>query len=134
VVEKSIGLTIVGCGSAKLGLSLAKEFGCVPINKEDSTPHQKLFSLYVDPRREAYQILGLKYKNYFTCGSCLSGTWKALKQGVCKCWCMCSSGNVQQQGGVFVLDQQGDCSFSHLEDIPTDHRDPQDVLKAAGCL
>jgi len=45
---------------------------------------------------------------------------------------MCSSGDVMQQGGVFVLDSEGNCLFKYLEDNPTDHANIKDIFAAAG--
>jgi len=113
-------------------MELAAEIGSRPKQGQSSNKHQDLFRLYVDPKREVYKSLGLLHSTYFNCSQCLSGTWRALKQGITKCWCMCSSGDVKQQGGVFVLNSQGECLFKHLEQTPKDHANIKDIFEAAG--
>jgi hypothetical protein len=130
--QNNIQLVVIGCGTVKLGRSLAMDLGAIPKQGESSNSHQDLFRLYVDPKREAYTSLGLKHKTVVTCGKILKGMWRAVVQGITKCWCMCSSGDVEQQGGVFVLNNNGECLFKHIEDNPQDHADIKETLRAAG--
>eukprot|EP00697_Spironema_sp_BW2_P010844 gnl/Spiro4/26256_TR13093_c0_g1_i1.p2 gnl/Spiro4/26256_TR13093_c0_g1~~gnl/Spiro4/26256_TR13093_c0_g1_i1.p2 ORF type:complete len:109 (+),score=24.75 gnl/Spiro4/26256_TR13093_c0_g1_i1:300-626(+) len=104
--------------------------GSSPTAQHEPTPHQSRVRLFVDEERKLYTSMGLKYKTVFSCGACLRGTFKALWQGIRYCWCFCRSGDVQQQGGVFVT-VNGQCTLRHLEDRPDDHFDPKLLLEAA---
>jgi hypothetical protein len=130
--DKHVELIIIGCGTIKLGTSLGKEFGSIAAEGEAPTEYQKLFKLYVDQQREAYKALGMKEASHVTCARCCAGLFSALKQGITRCWCFCSSGDVKQQGGAFVLNPEGDCLFKHQEKNPTDHADIQQLFEAAG--
>jgi len=124
---RGVKLVVVGCGTIKLGLSVAESFGATAA--EISAGH---FDLFVDQKREAYQTLGLTYGVHVTLRACCCGTIRALWQGITKCWCFPSSGDVKQNGGVFVMKQDGECHFKHIETIPNDHADVKHVLQAAG--
>jgi len=63
------------------------------------------------------------------------GTVYALVKACCCCWCCCGRpGDVLQNGGVVVLDAQGQAVFQFSEKRAQDHADPQAVMKAAQAL
>lgn len=124
---KGVKLVVVGCGTIKFGLSLADSIGAT--SSESAAGH---FDLFVDQKREAYRALGLTYGTHVTCHACCCGTVRALWQGLSRCWCITSSGDVKQNGGVFVMHQDGQCVLAHIETIPADHAPVQQVLTAAG--
>ena len=117
---------VIGCGSPKLAQSLAIDIGAY------AHPH---FHIYTDQDRVAYQALGLVYKSQFDCGLCVRGTVRALWQGVSRCWCICESGDIKQNGGEFVLEGgTGRCLLAHVDQKPGGHAAVEDVLKAAGMV
>ena len=67
-----------------------------------------------------------------TAALCVAGTSRALWQGVTRCWCFCSAGDVKQQGAAFVLTPQQTCLFRHVEARPGDHADAAQLFAAAG--
>ena len=127
--KDQVRLVFIGCGTPKLGLSIYKR-----LVSEEKDPQ---ILMYTDPKREAYTAMGAAYGiPAFHCGKCLSGCCSALWQGLTRCWCFCSAGNVEQQGASFVLspnpNPQQACVFRHIEKEPGDHADPQAMFQAAG--
>jgi len=121
--EKKVQLVIIGCGSIKLGVSLASDLNAY---------NQPFFRIYSDPTREAYTALGLIHKTQFYCLSCMKGTVRALYQGITRCWCIWNSGDTKQNGGVFVLKGgTGESLFTHIDQTPSDHAQIDDIFKAA---
>ena len=117
---------VIGCGSPKLAQSLAIDVGAYA---------HPAFHIYTDQDRTAYQALGLVYKTHFDCWRCLRGTQLALWQGLTRCWCICESGDVKQNGGEFVMEQgTGRCLLAHVDQTPGGHAPIDDVLKAAGMV
>ncbi len=125
-----VGLAMVGCGSPSLGRSLARDYGAIPKQKNSDPPTlaQQNFHLYCDQTLKIYRELGLKSKVVFRCDFCIKGPWRACVQGITKCYCFCQSGDVKQQGGIFVFRQSGDCIFKRIEDAPGDHEDPEKLI------
>lgn len=123
--KDQVKLVFIGCGAPGLGNSLYKRL--VSAEKDPQ------ISMYTDPKREAYTAMGAAYGiPKFYCGKCLSGCCMAMWQAGSRCWCMCSAGNVEQQGAAFVLTPQQQCVFRHLEKEPGDHADPNSLFAAAG--
>jgi hypothetical protein len=58
---------------------------------------------------------------------CLSMTMCHLSQG-----CLCSAGNVEQQGAVYVVQPGGKLLYSYVRESPADYPDMNDVFNAAG--
>lgn len=122
--KENVQLIFIGCGTTGLGKSLYKRI----IGEKDPS-----ISMYTDPKREAYAAMGANYGlAKFRCGKCVSGTCMALWQGITRCWCFCSAGNVEQQGAAFVLTPQQTCLFKHIEKEPGDHADANELFRAAG--
>jgi hypothetical protein len=91
--------------------------------------------MYTDPKRDAFAAMGARHGiPSFECGPCVTGTLRALWQGCTRCWCMCSSGDVEQQGAAFVITPppQQQCTFRHIEQRPGDHADTNKLFRAAG--
>jgi len=125
-VIKDVQLVIIGCGTPKLGRSLAEDLGAFK---------HPYFNIYTDPQREAYSALGLVYATQFTFSRCLNGMVRNCVQGVTKCWCLWSSGDPKQNGGVFVLDKlTGTALFQHIDKTPNDHADIPTIFTAAGLV
>ena len=121
---QNVRLIIIGCGTPKLARSLAEDL--------NAFAHPS-FSIYTDPDRQAYTALGLIYKTQFDVGRCLRGMVFTAQKMLTKCWCMCSSGDPRQNGGVFVLEKDtGRSLFAHIDQQPNDHAPVEQVLKAAG--
>jgi hypothetical protein len=50
-----------------------------------------------------------------------------------RCWCICGSGNKNQNGGVFVVEKgTGRNLFAYADQTPNDHAPVAAVMKAAG--
>jgi len=123
-VVKQIQFIIIGCGSPKLGKSLAEDLGAF---------NHPYFNIYTDPQREAYTALGLIYKMQFSWYRCFHGAIRTCWQGTTKCWCIWNSGDTKQNGGVFVLEKgTGMPLYQHIDQEPDDHADVQTIFTAAG--
>ena len=124
--ERGVHLVAVGCGTPAFAKSFAETNGF-----QGDTLH-----IFVDDDLSAYKQMGLVYGNPGcsgqACADCCVGTWIALWRGITKCWCICSAGDVEQQGGAFVMSPDDEVLFRHIEQHPGDHADPQRLLKAAG--
>jgi len=95
--------------------------------------HFDTANIFVDPTKQIHRALGLKYGiEQLSCSRCLAGTWRALWQGLTRCWCMCDAGDPRQQGAIFVMDRAGKPLFQHLERFPSDHAKVAEVFRAAG--
>jgi hypothetical protein len=122
--EPAPRLVVIGSGSAKLARSLAEDIGAA---------HHPAFSMYTDPQCEAYTALGMTLQPEVSVQRILRNFWRALWQGVTRCWCACGAGSLLQNGGVFVMEGgSGKCLFSHVDQRPSDHADIETVLRAAG--
>jgi hypothetical protein len=117
---------VIGCGSGRLAKSLAIDIGAFG---------HPTFHIYTDQERRAYQALGLVYKTHFECGKFLRGLGLALWQGATRCWCICESGDIKQNGGAFVVEgATGHCLLAHVDRTPAEHAAIDDVLRAAGMV
>jgi hypothetical protein len=125
VNDSPVQLAFVGCGTPKLGHSLYERV--VKAGRSD-------IKLYVDQTRAAYQAMGATYGiKQFRCGQCCTGTWRALWQGCCRCWCIGSAGDIKQQGCEFVMQpQEPQCKYRHIEQDRGDHANTVDLFRAAG--
>jgi len=126
-------LILIGCGTVGLANSIQETF----VGNGSQVPPN--FKLFVDNDRSVYKKMGLNYglktKPGASCayhlGDCCLGTWLCCWQGVLKCWCMCNSGDVEQQGACFVI-KNNQTVFKHLETYAGDHADQTTVLYYAG--
>lgn len=123
--KEQVHLVFIGCGTPKLGNSLYKRL--VSAEKDPQ------ISMYTDPKREAYAAMGTNYGiPKFHCKTCVTGCCAAVWQGISRCWCFCSAGNVEQQGAEFVMTSQQACVFRHVEKEPGDYADATALFGAAG--
>jgi hypothetical protein len=120
--DLNVKLVVIGCGTIKLGKSIASDIGCL---------NDSRFALYVDEKRQVYKALGMHSRVVMDCSLLWRGIARALYQGMTKCWCFCSSGATDQQGATFVYDKQGNCLFKHIEERPGDHPNLKNVFIAA---
>lgn len=132
--SSKVQLIVIGSGSPSLGRSLATEYGA---EGDDS------FALYVDRELVVYKSFDLRRGGKVRFNDVMRGTARALWQGITRCWCMCQSGDVQQQGGVFVIkpttsqtdqsnNQSLECVFAHIDQDGGDHANTDEVFRAAG--
>lgn len=124
-----VQLCFVGCGKPRMARSFAETYNFAVSTSSKPTPYH----LYVTST-EVYQQLGMLHGADMaaTCSRVCLGTLRALYQGCTRCWCICSSGDVQQQGGAFVIQSGGRVVFKHIEKRPGDHADMRELFDAAG--
>jgi len=89
--------------------------------------------VYVDPSKTLYQKLGfvLNDNSTVTCCEVFIGTANACWQMLRRCWCICSAGDVMQNGGLIVVSHEGNLLFKHTQKVANDHADPKQVFKIA---
>jgi len=86
----------------------------------------------VDPTKTVHNQLGLAYGlRAIPCSKICIGTLRAFWQAVTRCWCICSAGDVSQQGAAFVFKPPNEMVFKHLETNPIDHADADEFFGAA---
>lgn len=121
---QGVQLVFIGCGTVGFARSFDKKFSV-------SGPTVKL---YTEPKGNLHKYLNLNYGLHgIKCGRLCAGILRALWQGLTRCWCFCNgTGDVKQQGAVFIMDPPATLLFKHLEATPSDHVDPKEVLKKAG--
>jgi len=125
---QGVHIAFVGCGSHKFAKSLAEAEG-IPVNTSSSPSTIHFFV----GSPEVYERLGMQRKMI---GAPISrickATARALWQGLTRCWCICQSGDVSQQGGEFVMAPNNQMLFGHMETRPGDHPDTAEFFGAAG--
>ena len=109
-----VDLAAVGNGTAAMAEEFVQQFGVT-------------FPVFTDPGRRAYDALGMHYRMGMSLGT-FKNAFRALKgghlQGLTK-------GHAMQQGGVTIVDTEGEIRFNHREGGPGDHLDIDDVLAEA---
>lgn len=90
--------------------------------------------LYIDEKKQSYSALGFRRLGYFaTAGALLS---KALRAGMKKASDQGITGNIKgdgfQNGGTIIVDKDGKVLFEYKQVEPSDHVDPNEILKALG--
>jgi len=124
-----VQLCFVGCGKPHMARSFAETYNFTVSTPSRPTPYH----LYVTSP-DVYQQLGMPHgaDTTVTCSRFCLGTLRALYQGFTRCWCICSSGDFQQQGGAFVIQPGSRVVFQHIEKRPDDHADTRELFEAAG--
>jgi peroxiredoxin len=106
-------IVLIGCGEP----SEANEF----VEKLDLD-----LELYTDPGLKSFDAAGLK-RGVLT--ALKRGSWRAGRDAWRSGFRQAkTAGNVWQQGGMFVLDQQGQIHFEHISEWAGDHPDLDEVL------
>jgi len=90
--------------------------------------------LYIDLKKECYKKLGFRRLNVFTMVSSLFG--KKTRETFSKSKEEKIDGNLQgdgwQNGGAFVVAQDGKALLAFRQESPGEHVDPNEVLKSLG--
>jgi len=89
--------------------------------------------IYVDPSKTLYKKLGFVLNDNRTIKCCevVEGFFNAFWQMIRRCWCICSAGDVMQNGGLIVVSHQGNLLFKHTQRVANDHANPKQVFKVA---
>ena len=116
-------------GFRALGAGLAVVGNGTPAQAKDFAAEYELpFSLYVDPKLEAYRAAGLRRGvldtlNAGTLGHAFRALRTGARQGLTK-------GDPWQLGGAFVVEPGGRIAFRHVSRDAGDHADPAKIRKA----
>jgi len=81
-------------------------------------------ALYIDDKRNSYDALGCLKKG---------SAWKGLKKSFSVPGSLLLKGNlsgdIDQQGGTFILDNKGTIIYSHQDKFAGDHPDYKELIK-----
>ena len=89
------------------------------------------FALYVDPERQAYEALGMTRR--VAAGTFVKSA-RAILEGHRQ---SATRGDAHQNGGVLVIDAEGETRFVHISQFAGDHVEPEaivDAVSATGAL
>lgn len=88
--------------------------------------------LYIDQKKSSYKALGFRRLGYLAIAGAVMS--KALRAGLAKAKEAGIEGNIKgdgfQNGGLIIVSKEGKVLFEYKQQEPSDHIDPQDVLKA----
>ncbi len=82
------------------------------------------FALYVDPERRAYAALGMTRR---IAASTFVQSARAMLQGYRQ---SATRGDAHQNGGVLVIDADGETRFLHVSAYSGDHVEPEQIVDA----
>lgn len=88
--------------------------------------------LYIDQKKSSYKALGFRQLGFLaTAGALMS---KKLRSAYSKATAAGITGNYKgdgfQNGGTIVVDKEGKVLYEYKQIDPSDHVDPEDILKA----
>ncbi|TNE43381.1 MAG: hypothetical protein EP343_33940 [Deltaproteobacteria bacterium] len=113
MTQAGVSIVGVGNGTPLMAQDFAESFGI-------------RFALYTDPKRLTYQHFGMKRMlglNLGTIRRGLASYRKGFRQGATK-------GDAFQQGGVVLVDSNGDLRWGHVDGGPGDHAELDAIRQA----
>jgi len=91
-------------------------------------------SIYVDPSASLFarlKFVNRRARGAVCCASCATCCSLLCYFGYgmcCRCWCPCQVGDMKQNGGIIVVDQQGRLIYKHVEKEVNDHPSPEGIM------
>jgi len=90
-------------------------------------------AVYIDPTKDLFTKLHFVNKIAdsleCSCDLCCSLTCHFVYGCCCKCWCPCQVGDMAQNGGVLIINRNGELIYKHVEREVDDHPNYDLVLK-----
>jgi len=118
---KKVQLVAIGQGKPEFARQFAEVFRFVGQMFVD--PSTTLFSRLKFVRRQGRGGVCCS-----SCATCCSLTCYFAYGMLCRCWCPCQVGDMRQDGGVLIVDQQGRLIFKHVEKAVNDHPNPDGIM------